>query len=332
MPTLKIIAVLLFAGLTQCGPGQQAAEEQSHSMLHYIPFSTTNGISLRHARASVFNICTRGATNADVEQRSIQAVLTWLKAVRKVDDKVTNKVAISCSNPHLNINMISGTGVSYASPGNANYYTGQAVGELIHELGHALAGLSDTFVGCQAGACKDGHSQSNMCWGAYGPRANTEKFSALWSDDIAGVSAQHKKLFPDAVPPVNADSIDAEAPLNMANPWPTSGTPGGATPVTAGNRIYAALSNSTTNSATLLMSAALGTQRILVCSGISDVTLCATSPSRIELQNQAIQGDRVIFSSPTAFTVAETPIIYSFAVDATNTLTSKQAFKFKSIP
>jgi hypothetical protein len=148
-----------------------------------------------------------------------RGVLTWLRAARKADDRVTGNVEISCSNPHVMINMLGGRSRSYASPGIVHFYTGQPYGELLHELGHAVAGLGDTYVGSQAGSCAPGQPQSNMCWGAYGPRSDPEKHSGLWPDDITGVMANQRRLFADAKPPANADTINAEAPLNMSSPW-----------------------------------------------------------------------------------------------------------------
>lgn len=61
-----------------------------------------------------------------------------------------------------------------------------------------------------------------MCWGAYGPRADESKWSTLWSDDIAGVRQNHRKLRGSdgfAAPPW-ADEIDAEATMEVENPWP----------------------------------------------------------------------------------------------------------------
>src|SRR5690606_1747224 len=106
-----IAPLFLLAGLTHCGPDAMVQEEPQ-SMLHFIPFSTTQGISLRYARESTFNVCAQGATNSQVEQWSVRAVLTWLKAVRIIDDQVTREVAITCQNPHLRINMRPGTSVS----------------------------------------------------------------------------------------------------------------------------------------------------------------------------------------------------------------------------
>jgi len=172
------------------------------------------------------NICLQGSVSQNDFERSkawaLRAALTWMRALKVVDDKVSDKVGFDCKLRHLTINLKNGSGTSYASPGVANIFMTRPYGTWTHELGHALAGLSDTYAG-GAGSCKSGQPQSLMCWGAYGPRANPEQFSTLWPDDIAGIRYNHQRLFgQQSTAPDWADSVNPEAPINSAEPWPSA--------------------------------------------------------------------------------------------------------------
>lgn len=191
----------------------------------YIVFSPSSvkQCSVKHAHKPVFNICLEGkASEADLErakQWSARATLTWLRVIKVLDDKVTRQVAFSCTERHLTIRLRPGSGTSFASPSVATLYLKEAYGTWTHELGHAFAGLSDTYNG-GAGRCGN-QPQSLMCWGAYGPRANPEKWSTLWADDIAGFQVNFRKIFAeDPTPPDWAPTVNLEAPLNLQDPWP----------------------------------------------------------------------------------------------------------------
>ncbi len=204
--------------LSQCAPKSQYSSDNG-SRLHFIEGFAVNSISLQYAREPVFKICSQGSTTPQLEQMAIDSVLIWFSAVRIIDDKVTSNIEISCQNPHLTITMTPGSSRSYAYAGNAVYFIQNPFGELVHELGHALIGLGDTYQGSSAGQCRSNQPQSNMCWGAYGPRTDLNRYSGLWPDDIEGAQIQHRKLFPDSTPPTNATQIDAEAPLDIASTW-----------------------------------------------------------------------------------------------------------------
>jgi hypothetical protein len=60
-----------------------------------------------------------------------------------------------------------------------------------------------------------------MCWGAYGPRTDAEKWSSLWQDDVAGIQTNYRKIFGSQLtPPDWAPTVNPEASLNAASPWP----------------------------------------------------------------------------------------------------------------
>lgn len=192
----------------------------------YSPFpeSSLKKCTLYRAPSSELQICLTGrATAADLERAqkwAARATLTWFRALVVMDRSVTARIRFACENPDLSIRLKPGSGTSFASPGVANIYLSRPYGTWTHELGHALAGLGDTYKGGSAGSCGS-QPQSLMCWGAYGPRANPDRFSTLWSDDVAGIQANYRKLYPKAVAPEWAATVDLEKPLDLEKPWPT---------------------------------------------------------------------------------------------------------------
>jgi hypothetical protein len=187
--------------------------------------SAVRRCSLMSSRKPALNICLDGqATAADLDRAhtwAARASLTWLRALKVLDESVTRKIVFTCKEPALTIHLRPGKGTSYASPSVTTIYLTRPYGTWTHEFGHALAGLSDTYVN-GAGSCGN-QPQSLMCWGAYGPRANPEEWSTLWPDDIKGIQANFFKVFPGgSVEPDWADEMNLEAPLHLNEPWPAS--------------------------------------------------------------------------------------------------------------
>ncbi|NBT58162.1 hypothetical protein EBT16_05195 [bacterium] len=201
------------------------ANQPSESRYKTFPESSVRRCSLTHSRKPTFNICLDGqASSADLERAhnwAARASLTWLRALKVVDEQVTRTVLFTCKDAHLTIHLRPGKGTSYASPGVTNIYLTRPYGTWTHELGHALAGLSDTYVGGTAGSCGN-QPDSLMCWGAYGPRANPEEWSTLWQDDIQAIQANFRKVFAgELTSPSWAEGTDLEAPLDLKEPWPS---------------------------------------------------------------------------------------------------------------
>lgn len=187
--------------------------------------SSIRDSTIMKAQAPTINVCLQGrASTADLDRAKLwtkQSLLTWLRTLKVVDQRVTSSLTLTCTDRHLTINLLSGSGRSYASPSVANLYLGVAYGTWTHELGHAFAGLSDTYTGSSAGACRSGQPESLMCWGAYGPRRDHAAWSTLWQDDIAGIQANFRRVFQGPfTAPDWAGSIDLEAPLDPQSPWP----------------------------------------------------------------------------------------------------------------
>lgn len=311
--------------LSACGQGINP-ETDDQSTLHFLN-NWDSGIALEHMREPEFRICTRGATSSSTDDRAIRSVLIWLKAARIADGKVTKNVKISCNKAHLNIEMIAGRGRSMGGPSSLMYYTGQAMGELVHELGHALVGLGDTYAG-GAGVCKAGQPQSNMCWGAYGPRSDMQKYSGLWPDDIEGVQRKVKRLFRDAIPPANASAINAEEPLLDANnPWPEVTNGGGGSVSPPSNLLFAALEDSSTSSMRVFISTPQTARGVILCPSQVDFRTCSQSTDRIELTQSRTVGDRLIWSTPRAVNLNNGTILSGFATNDTKQSLGQTIFK-----
>jgi len=198
-------------------------EEDSQTRYKTFSESSVRRCSMMHSRKPTFNICLDGqATGPDLERAqtwAARASLTWLRVLKVLDESVTKQVLFTCQDPHLTIHLRPGSGTSFASPSVTTIYLTRPYGTWTHELGHALAGLSDTYVG-GAGSCGN-QPLSLMCWGAYGPRANPEEWSTLWPDDIQAIQYNFNRVFsgePSA--PEWAGSVDLEKPLFLNDPWP----------------------------------------------------------------------------------------------------------------
>jgi len=205
--------------------GHLAASVESPIESRYKTFSDSSvrKCSIKAIHEPTFNVCLEGqATAPDLERAHLwaaRASLTWLRALKVLDERVTRNIRFTCESRHLTIHLRPGKGTSYASPSVTTIYLTRPYGTWTHELGHALAGLGDTYVG-GAGSCGN-QPESLMCWGAYGPRANPEEWSTLWPDDIRGIQSNLKKVFPaESSSPSWSDSVDLEKSLDLHHPWP----------------------------------------------------------------------------------------------------------------
>lgn len=248
--TMRFVRSTAFAvtlGIWGCGAETHAPQM---SETNYLSWSTDSirASLIGQAKKEVVNVCLQGSVTAADLQRaktwSRRAILTWFRALKVIDERVTGNIALTCTNRDLTINLKTGDSTSFASPSVATIYTQRPFGTWTHEFGHALAGLTDTYGG-GAGSCKSGQPLSLMCWGAYGPRANLNAWSTLWPDDIKGIQANYRLLNSGGTTaPAWADEVDLEAPLDLSTPWPDAPTqfvadgpldvtiiPGGLTPI-----------------------------------------------------------------------------------------------------
>lgn len=225
MPAMlrSVLAMIVIGLFTLASCGQKNLDNESA----YIPWSSSmvRKSTIAKSLEGEIHICLEGAMNpADLERVkswSRRATLTWLRAIKIYDQRVIGKLIFSCEKSHLTLRLRQGGGTSYASPSVTTIYLTRPYGTWTHELGHAFAGLSDTYSGSSAGVCRSGQPESLMCWGAYGPRANPEKWSTQWQDDIAGIQFNYRTIFGEAnTAPDWANTINAEAPLSLNEPWP----------------------------------------------------------------------------------------------------------------
>lgn len=169
----------------------------------------------------------------------------WMGALKDLDATINNEVVFDCENPSLTAGVSFGNGVATAGCGFINLYEFEAVadtskedvvlqGTTLHELGHALAGLSDTYdtSSRQAGNCVPGQPESIMCWGGYGAKLDAEGWKTLYDDDIAGI----RKAFADFKngPSREASPSATSVPSAVATPLPTIVTVPTSTPIPYG--------------------------------------------------------------------------------------------------
>ena len=124
----------------------------------YVSFSESSlrRCTIAQIKKPNINICLSGqATGPDLERAktwAARASLTWLRVMKVLDEQVTRQIVFTCANPNLTIYLRPGGGTSHATPSNSTIYLTRPYGTWTHELGHALAGLGDTYQG-SAGKC-----------------------------------------------------------------------------------------------------------------------------------------------------------------------------------
>jgi len=248
-------------------------ESKVDSHLDFATFVSPSSAGLAHAREASFKICIEGSQNeiAKAQDYARRAMLTWLRALRQIDPKVTSRVEFSCSAPHQTIKLIPGSGTSTSGAQHSNIYTERPYGTYLHEFGHSFAALGDTYDG-GGGSCTAGQPESLMCRGAYGNK-DSQGFSTLYQDDVTGIQSRYRQIFSDVTAP--DPSINPLGPLNPDAPWSNatgSPLPGGATSV---DGLFVLVSN-VTNTAmpTLFISAPLTIESVFVCRGNQQNDAC----------------------------------------------------------
>jgi hypothetical protein len=228
MPRLSSFMV----GTIVCGAGSlgvflsscnfKKTAPQNVSRLDYLTMGGIQACTLRYAREPAVRICIYGGAAGGksletAQSHSKRALLKWFRALRQIDDKVTDQVVFSCDKPHLKIQLEPGSGTSMGRCGYALIYSQRPYGTYLHEFGHAVAGLADTYSGGSAGNCISGQPQSIMCWGAYGPD-DAAGYNRLFPDDVKGIQAQYRRIMGNMQAPAQG-AIDPFAPLDPEAPW-----------------------------------------------------------------------------------------------------------------
>jgi hypothetical protein len=153
------------------------------------------------ALQSAVRVCIKGKISEEIGEATLQklikrAINTWFNAIKDIEPNVTEEVEFTCDKYHLVVNANTGAGKSRALCGDiVNLATGKSeksvYNSTLHELGHALAVLYDTYVGGTSMRCKPGQPQSVMC-GNYTEK-DSDDYTALMEDDIKGFQAQYEK-------------------------------------------------------------------------------------------------------------------------------------------
>lgn len=192
----------------------------------YILFNTSaiKQCAVKNARDDSFKICLRGAsTRPDFERHkeyATRAALTWLKLYRMLDYSVTTKVVLSCEQPAIVVNVLNGSGRSYAQPSQAWLYAEVNQSTWVHEFLHAMAGLGDTYQGSTACQCRSGQPISNACCGGYGARADHTKWSGFYPDDVEGATRAYRIAHGEGTIPTMRDpEFSLFGPIDLASPF-----------------------------------------------------------------------------------------------------------------
>lgn len=200
--------MILFAAILAAACGRIENEEaESGSSLHYITFGPSVSGLVSKVKSRTITACLSGHSSADRakwEENIRSSILKWVDALRGMSKQpLTSDVQVVDGRGNCDVNVTiapnthANTSVSRIptvrmSP--TGYFSTYNV--LLHEFGHAFA-LSDTYQNGQSGNCKPGQPQAVMC--------NT-RFSELQTDDVAGVQAVFKRVFPGESPGVGPDT------------------------------------------------------------------------------------------------------------------------------
>lgn len=333
--TMKKMALLCLVMLSTACSKPQVANSDGHSNLDFISFNEERSSTLLAVRESEFRLCVRNqGYKGDMEkqkQNAMVALLTWYRALRQIDPKVQNNIKQSCSNSHMDVLVFSGGNRSSARGHQISVFADNGDGSILHEMGHAFAGLSDTYdTGAGlAGRCVPGQPQSVMCWGMYGNH-DASGHSLLYKDDIDGIQANYTRVFRDVAGAKPDTSIDPTTTLDINNPWP--GGAGG----NGGVGLYAKLGPETTpNAADLYVSVPVGTAAVFVCTGAQEVCKAAgatnTKPGiKLDLLGQTKLPPRSIFKSSTPIALVPNANLSFFTIDATGIETLVQSASLAS--
>ncbi len=128
------------------------------------------------------------------KELGILALKAWAYQVSRLSRFATTQVTHSCQSPHYYIKIYTVESFARqfnrdlrsfvkAEEGNTIYTHDAAVnssGVLLHEFGHAFAGLADTYVNNGNYDCQNGHPASLMC-------SHYRYGSKIMSDDVEGL-------------------------------------------------------------------------------------------------------------------------------------------------
>lgn len=344
MSVLRTSQLLMATALTiiigACGPLDSRPTYDEASHLSFRLFSNASSCTLADARKPSLKVCVQGSVGQQVLDKakkfSKRAVLQWFRALKQIDGKVTKNIDFNCSaGSDLNISLRPGGGTAFAGCGKTTIYETRPYGTYLHEFGHALAGLSDTYVGGSAGSCQSGQPKSVMCWGAYGKK-DSEGFSMLYPDDVEGIQTQYRKLFKDLQPP--SFQVDPFANLNPENPWPQDGSNPITTtnPQSLGTNLFAAFGNrdnSGSETYAVIVSTPLGDNAVFACEGDQEISCTSDASRRINAKEIKVVEDRRLFLllKPISLTAGKLVSLFSSKADGeTSKWSNARKIRFES--
>lgn len=148
----------------------------------YCPIQKANQESIR--------VCLQGADTSQQKSDEIKKAATmWMDAIRSKYAQAKAQIKMTCEQPDITVNIAHGYGtpMTYLGmPATLSIYTGTEFGNILHEFGHAIPCLDDTYVGGSAGYCVQGQPKSVMCYGLL--------INELTEDDVAGAISQYEAI------------------------------------------------------------------------------------------------------------------------------------------
>jgi hypothetical protein len=206
MITKLFILIAVIGLMSSCR--EQDSENSQDSVLHWNYWNNPisfNGIYQTEMRICIAAQKSVGAPTIDRAQiTAIDALRTWAIQVRRLSRYATTKVVYSCASPHYRIIIYTSTSFarlfnsqlrSFVKTEQVNtIYTHDgavnAPGVLLHEFGHAFAGLGDTYVNGGNYDCQPGQPASLMC-------SHFRFGSKLMTDDLDGLKNVYAINFGD---------------------------------------------------------------------------------------------------------------------------------------
>jgi hypothetical protein len=181
--------------MASCGPSKNQNEDSSLKWRFFTNPLAFNGIHESEIRLCILAQKSVGVSVAELARKNgILALSTWTNLVAKMSPWVTTKIVYSCKSPHYNIKIY--TTDSFARQFNRELRSFVSLTEtntifthtnavntsglLLHEFGHAFAGLGDTYVNGGNFDCQAGQPPSLMC-------SHFRYGSRIMKDDLEGL-------------------------------------------------------------------------------------------------------------------------------------------------
>lgn len=184
------VPLMLAVSLSSVACRTFSALEDDGSHLKYSLMFAPQHCPIKKANGDFINVCASGADLTQVRLDTIKkAGNMWLDAIRTKYPQAKAQIAMTCTAPDVYVDVYQGNATPITNlghPSRITLYTETPFGNILHEFGHAIPCLGDTYVGGQAGYCYQGQPKSVMCYGLL--------INELTADDIAGSIQQYEIL------------------------------------------------------------------------------------------------------------------------------------------